>query len=313
MNSVCVSVIIPCYNAGKWIDKAVGSIKAQDFTDYELIVVDDGSDDLLTKEKIAAYQQDPTIRILVNEQNKGVLVTRNRAIRVARGKYVATLDADDYYDSTFLGKAVSVMEKKDKVGIVYSYTQLFGDRDSKYKNGASTLIKELSVNRIHASCMFRKECLDQCGGYDEEARPEDWDLAICILALGWKAYCIKEFLLFYQVRKDSQVSYVHKRADFYTNLLYKRHRELYDKYFWRIIFSSLGEYIRRPYIVQKKVPVFDLACKEHLPRWLYISLRWFRFRIWLSSYNLLMNTKRRLGIKGSLIRMLIPGLKKNHS
>ena len=289
MDSVRVSAIIPCYNAGKWIDRAIASIKAQDFTDYELIVVDDASNDLLTKEKIAAYQQDPTIRVLVNEQNKGVLMTRNRAIHAARGKYIVNLDADDYYDSTFLGKAVSVMEKGDKVGIVYSYIQFFGDRNLKFRNSASTLVKELSLNRIYCCCMFRKECLNQCGGYDEEARPEDWDLAIRIMALGWTAYRIKEFLYFYRVRKDSQVSYVFKQADFYASLLYKRHRELYDKYFWRVVWRTILTYLQNPHLLwsdnHKKFMLIKLAFQERYPRWLYVSIRWLIYGLFLPVYR----------------------------
>ena len=300
MSSVCVSVIIPCYNSAQWIDKAVGSIKGQDFTDYELIIIDDASDDPLTKEKIAAYQKDPTIRVLVNEQNKGVPATRNVAMRTARGKYIANLDADDYYDLTFLGKAVSVMEKKDKVGIVYSYTQLFGDRDFKYRNGASTLIKELSVNRIHASCMFRKECFDQCGGYDEKMRPEDWDLAIRVLALGWKAYCIKEFLFFYQVRGDSALTYIYKQGDLYASLLYKKYRALYAKYFWRVVWRTTLTFLNAPHTLwsdhHKKFMLIKLACKERFPGWvyvsLYVSIRWLIFGLLLPAYGRFLRVRR---------------------
>ena len=296
MDSVCVSVIIPCYNAGKWIDRAIASIRAQDFTDYELIVIDDASDDPLTKEKIAAYQKDPTIRVLVNEQNKGLGGTRNVGIHAARGKYIANLDADDYYDPTFLGKTFSVMEKRDKVGIVYPYMQSFGDSDFKYRSDTSTLIKELSRNHIYSCCMFRKECLDQCGGYNEEARPEDWDLAIRVMALGWKAHCIREFLYFYQVRKDSLLSYVFKQADLYASLLYKRHRELYAKYFWRVVWRTTLILLNDPRLLwsddYKKFMLIKLACKERFPGWLYVSIRWLILGLYVPAFGRSLRVRR---------------------
>ena len=295
MGSVCVSVVIPCYNAGKWIDRAIASIRAQDFTDYELIVVDDGSDDLLTQEKIAAYQQDPTIRVLIHEQNKGPNASRNTAIRVARGKYIATLDADDYYDSTFLSKGVAVLDEKSGVGIVYTYMQNFGERNNQPRLPTATLIRELFWNYIIGCCLFRKECFDACKGFDEGIRfGEEWDLWIRILTLGWKTHRIKEVLFFYQIREGSLSSKGLKQADAISAFIYKKHRELYAKYFWRIILLSLGEYIRRPYLARRSLPVFDLACKERLPRWLYVSLRGLRLGLWLSSYDFLRRIKHRL-------------------
>ena len=296
MNSVCVSVIIPCYNSAQWIDKAVGSIKGQDFTDYELIVIDDASDDPLTKEKIAAYQKDPTIRVLVNEQNKGVPATRNVAMRTARGKYIVNLDADDYFDLTFLGKAVSVMEKKDKVGIVYPYIQIFGDYDSKNKLPATTFIKQLSFNGITASCMFRKECFDQCGGYDEKIRPEDWEFWIRIMALGWKAHCIKEFLFFYQVREGSAISHIDSHGDFYARLIYEKHRALYAKYFWRVVWRATLILLNDPQLLwldhYKKFMLIKLACKEHFPGWVYVSIRWLIYGLFMPAYGRSLRVRR---------------------
>ena len=295
MDSVCVSVVIPCYNAGKWIDRAIASIKAQDFTDYELIVVDDASNDSLTKEKIAAYQQDPTIRVLVNEQNKGPGTSRNRAVRAAQGRYIATLDADDYYEPTFLGKAVPVMEKRDKVGIVYSYAQFFEGKDLRFMHPYVTMTKELFKNRINASCLFRKKCFDACGGYDEKLLLEDWDFWIHIIALGWKAHCIREFLFFYRVQKDSRISRAFNQPKVHFLGLYEKHRTLYAKHFWNLAWIAMVHYLRNPATLwpeTRVLSVFRYAWKENLPAWLYTSLRWFVFRLFMPAYGRYQRVRR---------------------
>ena len=90
---VTVSVIIPVYNASMFISEAIGSILKQTFFDFELLIIDDASEDGTTQ--VLASFTDPRIRIERNEQHIGNYASRNKGLRKACGKYVAVMDADD--------------------------------------------------------------------------------------------------------------------------------------------------------------------------------------------------------------------------
>src|SRR5258705_4492294 len=91
--SAAVSVILPAYNCEKFIGKAIESVLKQTFTDFELIIINDGSSDK-TEFAILAFA-DPRIVYLKNESNNGLIFSLNRGIEIARGKYIARMDADD--------------------------------------------------------------------------------------------------------------------------------------------------------------------------------------------------------------------------
>jgi len=112
-----VSVIMPAYNAAPFLPRAIESVCAQTLTDWELIIVDDGSTDG-TVEVVRDYLTDPRIRFLQNPQNMGPSHARNRALDVATGQWIALLDADDWYEPQRLEKMVALAEAFE-VSIVY--------------------------------------------------------------------------------------------------------------------------------------------------------------------------------------------------
>ncbi len=119
-----VSVIIPCYNHGKYIDEAVDSILNQTFKDFEIIIVNDGSTDELTNNKLKQYDKPKTF--VINKENEGLSVARNTAIKRAVGEYILTLDADDTFEPSFLYRAVYVLDNKPEIGIVTCGLGLMG-------------------------------------------------------------------------------------------------------------------------------------------------------------------------------------------
>ncbi len=120
-----VSIIMPSYNTGKFIAESIASVAAQTYTDWELIIVDDASTDN-TDELIAALKKErhcersEAIHYLKNDRNRGAAYSRNRALREARGKYIAFLDSDDLWAPDKLEKQVAFMEKN---GYAFSYTR----------------------------------------------------------------------------------------------------------------------------------------------------------------------------------------------
>lgn len=113
MEDILVSVIMPVYNCEKYISEAIESVLVQDVS-LELIIIDDHSNDG-TKEQVRSFCRDKRIRYICNEKNKGVAFSRNKGMELAKGKYIAFLDADDYWTPDKLKHQVDLMEEKQAV------------------------------------------------------------------------------------------------------------------------------------------------------------------------------------------------------
>lgn len=120
MNNPLVSVIIPAHNEEKSIQKAVASVLAQDYPHYELLIVNDGSTDR-TGQILSSFT-DPRIRILDNETNIGVTKSRNKALKAAKGKYIACLDADDTCTPDRLRKQAAYLESHPECVLCCTYS-----------------------------------------------------------------------------------------------------------------------------------------------------------------------------------------------
>ncbi len=113
MEKVVVSVVMPAYNCEKYIAQAIASVLKQNVS-LELLIIDDASTDG-TRKQIEPYLSDERIIYTVNEKNCGVAVSRNRGVSMARGKYIAFLDADDYWTEDKLERQLALMEEKQAV------------------------------------------------------------------------------------------------------------------------------------------------------------------------------------------------------
>ncbi len=113
MEKVVVSVVMPAYNCEKYIAQAIASVLKQNVS-WELLIIDDASTDG-TRKQIEPYLSDERIIYTVNEKNCGVVVSRNRGVSMARGKYIAFLDADDYWTDDKLERQLVLMEEKQAV------------------------------------------------------------------------------------------------------------------------------------------------------------------------------------------------------
>ena len=112
-NRPLVSVVMPAYQCSHFIKNAVDSVLIQN-VDLELLVLDDGSDDDLDR-IMEEYKQDARVRYIKNEKNLGAAATRNKGVRLAKGKYIAFLDADDWWEKGKLQKQIAIMERRNAV------------------------------------------------------------------------------------------------------------------------------------------------------------------------------------------------------
>lgn len=199
-----VSVIIPCYNQGNFVDNAVESVLAQTFRNFEIIIVNDGSTDEVTNRLLSDYSK-PKTRV-IHTDNQGVAMARNIGIREARGKYVLPLDADDRIAPAYLAKGLAVLESNPQIGIVYCLADCCGARQGRWMVPDFSMRGILLTNLIFCAAMYRKKDWEQAGGYNPNMRTgwEDWDFWLSILELGRGVHRISEVLFYYRIAEGSR-------------------------------------------------------------------------------------------------------------
>lgn len=234
-----VTVIIPCFNYGQFVDEAIRSALAQTFDRIEIIVIDDGSTDTLTRETLAALQYDRTR--VVHQANQGLATTRNTGATLARGKYLCYLDADDCLEPTYLAKMLAELEQDETLGACFSWVQCFGDCQAVWKTRSfdpyylrqSTTAPSHSVIRKEAwqrvSAANGSGFLTKYNGYFE-----DWVFWIDMVECGYRGHAVTEPLIRYRVHENSlgarhragfaeMLNTLHgDRARFFSSATYRR-------------------------------------------------------------------------------------------
>jgi glycosyltransferase involved in cell wall biosynthesis/predicted flap endonuclease-1-like 5' DNA nuclease len=214
-----VSVIIPTYNYGDKVERAIRSATEQNYKPDEVIVVDDGSTDN-TKDVLPSIidtvVQDTGVPVrYIRQENQGVAVARNRGIAESKSKYVCCLDADDAIDPRFLEECVKPLEHDRSIGITYTglqYIKPDGETGkspwpSEFNYDAQLLRK----NQIPTCCVFRKEMWERLGGYNQKFAPggagsEDAEFWLRAGAYGWSAKMVTAGPLFIYSWMSGRVS-----------------------------------------------------------------------------------------------------------
>jgi len=170
-----VTIYMPCFNYGKYIEKAIESVINQTLSDWELLIINDGSTDN-TSIILERFKKHKKIRI-IDQENKGLTVTNNIALRLSNGKYIMRLDPDDYLDENALIVMTSTLDTKQDIGLVYpDYYHVNENGDIIELVRREKIEEEVQILDLpaHGACtMFRKEVLLQIGGYSEEFSCQD--------------------------------------------------------------------------------------------------------------------------------------------
>lgn len=229
-----VSVIMPCYNDGKYIKEAIASIKKQTYPSWELIIIDDGSDDEETKEIINSIS-DERIKILHTEHLRPA-GARNHGIQHATGRYILPVDSDDMIDSTYMEKAVKMIESDSKIGVVYCYADLFGEQQGRWDLPNYSFEKMLLDNIVFVTALFYKEDWEKVGGFSTTmvAGMEDYDFWLSIMGLGREIYQIPETLFHYRIKPVSRTTNFQNNCDQVQatyRQMYMNHKEFYHEHF----------------------------------------------------------------------------------
>jgi GT2 family glycosyltransferase len=195
---VVTSVVIPAYNYGAYIGEAIDSALGQTAGGVEVVVVDDGSTDD-TAAVVAGYVAGYGDRVRVHRQvNSGVSVARNVGARLARGRFVAFLDADNRLAPTFVERCVAALEATPTAGFAYTQLAHFGAVERVTELPPYSLDQLLDTNTIDVCSLVRRELVTR-HGFDEGHRTlEDWDFWLTLAGHGWGGTLVDEPLVDYR-------------------------------------------------------------------------------------------------------------------
>lgn len=266
-----VSVVIPAYNAAWCVHKAVDSVLAQDFRDFELIVVNDGSTDD-TAAVLAAYSD--AVR-LIHKPNGGMSSARNVGIRAAHGEFIAFLDADDWWLPGKLRRQVDLMRQRPELGFTSTAARV-EDSEGRLLNlwacdptGEPILLRLFASNAGIAggssALMVRRDLLDRVGHYDESlGGVEDGDLWMRLAAVSDYA-CLEEPLVVVLRRGGSVSRNVEGMRQGAIRVMHKNRSLLPPRdrgAFWReCLASTYADYAKWRYRAGDRLPALVDAAR----------------------------------------------------
>ncbi|OJI09298.1 MAG: hypothetical protein COV08_01725 [Candidatus Vogelbacteria bacterium CG10_big_fil_rev_8_21_14_0_10_49_38] len=234
-----VSINLPAYNRASFLPATIESVLKQSFTDWELLIFDDGSTDN-TKEVLIPFLTDPRINYHKNETNLGICRTRNLALQASRGQYVAVLDSDDLWlDSDKLKQQVEFLDTHLDHNLIGTGVIELDQANQELKRHLPPVDDE-AIRKIileknpfaHSSVMYRREVALGAGGYPENLDGiEDYDLWFKLGRHG-KFANLGTFALGYR-RHPGNISQTARRRLMKENLfLIKKYRHYYPGFLW---------------------------------------------------------------------------------
>lgn len=219
MNSPRITVLMPVYNGERFLKEAVDSILCQTFTGLEFLVMNDGSTDR-SMEILQSYS-DPRIRIASNDQNLGLIASLNRGLSLAKGEYIARMDADDVSMPDRLERQYAFMVDHPEVGILGTHADVI-DPDGRKKYGFrypethGEIVWGLCFGcpLIHGTMLARKSCLSSTGGYNAQYQHcEDHELYVRLSGMTRFANLARVLLLIRRHEHNVSVSYKETQAE----------------------------------------------------------------------------------------------------
>lgn len=229
MQSPVVSVVMPCFNQGEFLAEAIESVLVQTFPSVEIIVVDDYSSDGYTRDLVRNCVF-PRTRTILNDRNRGVVATRNTAVRAARGLYILPLDADDMIAPTFIERALEKLQD-GTADVCYSRVMFCGTEQQEFVRPPFSLEGMLRGNLVVNTALYRKSAWAEVGGYSEamSAGLEDWDFWLSLLECGNRFHRIDEPLFFYRRHGTSRTDFANRNEEHLKATLLARHKTLFRR------------------------------------------------------------------------------------
>ncbi|MFZ1685799.1 MAG: glycosyltransferase [Flavobacteriales bacterium] len=290
-NKPVVTVLLPVYNAGAYLRTAIGSVLVQSFTDFELLLIDDGSTD--GSASIIGGFHDPRIRVITHERNRGLVAALNTGLDQARGSFIARMDADDAMRPDRLSKQVAFLEEHPAVAVVAAFVEVMnadGEHTGVWDTDRAT-ITEAEIRRMmprtnciaHGTVMLRRTML---GDLRYRGKYEDWDLWLRMLARGLRFAKLPEVLLDHRVHGASLMGAL-KRERSLEQRLFSTRNDLLRHAGVAMLFNSIGVAVLRAQV---------RTIARHVQRNLLPALMRDTYRVFTYSPMALLRERRTLRI-----------------
>jgi len=264
MNDKLVSIVMPTYNRGNVIHKAINSVINQSYSNWELIIIDDGSTDN-TKEVVRYYlEKDLRIKFVSNSLNKGANACRNQGATLANGKYLAFIDSDNQWYKDKLIKQLEIIEDSSlNIDFVYSKEEVIDEKFvtivPRRAYSMEELRKVLPLKNVvdTSTVLMKKAIFFSVGGFDENMpRFQDWELFFRIVVVyGYNGICVNEVLNKNILQSDSITKSNKKLVDGILSMIKKHKAYLNDINLISSLFSSANNEVS--YTIQKIKELYE--------------------------------------------------------
>ncbi len=273
MTTPMISVVMPVYNAEKYVTEAIESILNQSYSDFEFIIIDDCSTDNSYDILHSYVSKDNRIRLFKNDMNNKLPKTLNFGISQAKGKYIARMDADDISLPERFAKQIEFMESHPEVGVCGTWIDVFSEESSQ-----TTCIKYPAEHKLisvrllfdenciaHPSTFLRREIFFDFQLYYNlslQGHAEDYELWVRLLEQGILFYNLPEVLLMYR-KSDVQTMVVFKQQiDFSVQSIIKNN---FERYFIKYIeLSLINTYLKLRFTPKKELSFFQHLYYQYL-------------------------------------------------
>jgi glycosyltransferase involved in cell wall biosynthesis len=257
--NVILTIITPCYNSEATLEATLQSVLNQNFNDWEVIIVNDGSTDATEQIAIKWTEKDQRFKYFA-KKNEGLGKSRNYGIEKAQGKYILPLDSDNLLEKDFCRKAIEVFKNYPNIDVVHGYAEYFGEKDGLWKIDDFDLQKMLIHNYIDACAIFKKEIWKKVGGYDENMPyqgHEDWEFWIALSNQKAVFFNLHEITFKYFVSNKSMIhSFTSNMVFLNQDYIVKKYSKLFHDEYMKVILLRNEEKRK----LKNKKFVLDLFC-----------------------------------------------------
>lgn len=243
-----VSVIMPAYNSEKTISKSILSVLSQSYKNIELIICNDFSNDNTQNILNKFLEKDKRVKVINNSQNYGPGVSRNNALKISKGLYIAFLDSDDEWPANKLEKQICFM-KKNKIDLCHTNLIEVHSNKKKYRNHKSVVeFKDMLIKNFLATStvIINKKMIKYL--FVEMRKRQDYVFWLQNMQNGLKSVLLNEYLCFYSIRKNS-ISNSNK----FAHPIY--HFKIFYKYMKFSLVKSLIFWFRN--IISQSIKIYD--------------------------------------------------------
>ena len=256
-----ISIIVPCYNQAKYMREALDSVLASTLSDWECIIVNDGSKDATIDIAREYETKDPRF-IVVDIPNGGLANARNVGIRHSHGKYILPLDSDDKIGEKYLELAVAHIEKHPETKVVCCECEYFGNVNGAFTLPTYSYDQLLWQNLFVATSVYRRSDYDRTSGYNTNMKHghEDWDFWLSLLSPNDKVYRIPDVQFYYRKHGVSMIDGTIKRLSETNRQLVLNHLDIYSPYFGDMIaWHNELQHYKGSYLALVKSPTYKLG------------------------------------------------------